>query len=714
MADAAGSRTHMASSHASRFALRPWLAPGLALAAVGALGLAGALGSLDRAWFDFLQKRGAAAAPIPADTALVLIDEQSMAAIGREPFNQRWPWSRGTFAALLTGLHRAGAKQVVVDLAFVEASEPEQDALLGAVAAGFPEVRLAALREEKGGATVEKLPAVWPAEFRAAHPALFPEGRARWGFANTRIDADGVIRRYRVGASLAEGGGTLTTPAAIRVSETPQFGPDFLLRWRGNLAQLKARGVPVVPAAAYVAAGFPLLDRATEAAPDLDPGALVKAIDAQPAPAGELFSLVRGRTVFVGANAAGTFDSVATPVGSPEPGVIVHWTALAQLRSGDTLADLGRGAGLLALLGVVGAIGWSGRRGIGLRNPGLAAGAAVSLALGGSAAGFFFGVWFAPALPVAGAAAAFTAVAVESFRSERARKREIQGWFGAYVSPAVVAQLVRNPDALKLGGERRELTVYFSDLAGFTTLSERLPPDQLVSLMNTFLEALSEEVLRHGCYLDKYIGDAIMAVFGSPEPLENHALAACRAALDSRQRLAVLNEQLAREHGVRLGMRIGINTGDMIVGNVGSAKKRNYTVLGDAVNLASRLEGANKEFGTDILLGPATAAALGGALVTRPLAHLQVKGKAQAVEVHELVGEPGKLDASTEAFLAHYRAGYGAFGARRFAEAATALDAAVALRPSDFSATRYLEEARRLAVAPPPADWQPILKLESK
>lgn len=704
----------MASSHASRSPLRAWLAPAVALVAVGALGLAGALGTLDRAWFDFLQRRGAASAPIPGGTALVLIDEQSMQAIGREPFNQRWPWSRGTFAALLTGLHRAGAKEIVVDLAFVEASEPEQDAVLGAVAAGFPEVKLAALRDEQRVPATEKLPAVWPAEFRAAHTALFPQGGARWGFANTRIDADGVIRRYHLGASLAEGGGTLTTFTAIRVSEAPFLNSDLLLRWRGNLSRLKQRGVPVVPAAAFVAAGFPLLDRATETAPELDPAALAKAIDAQPAPSGEIFAAVRGRTVFVGANAAGTFDSVATPVGSPEPGVIVHWTAFAQLASGDTLAEPGRGAGLAALVLAVGAVGWAGRRGLGLRAPGVAAGGAAALALGGSAAGFFLGVWFAPALPVAGAAVAFTAVAVESFRSERARKREIQGWFGAYVSPAVVAKLVRDPDSLKLGGERRELTVYFSDLAGFTTLSERLPPDQLVSLMNTFLEALSEEVLRHGCYLDKYIGDAIMAVFGSPEPIANHALAACRAALDSRRRLAALNEELSRDHGVRLGMRIGINTGDMIVGNVGSAKKRNYTVLGDAVNLASRLEGANKEFGTDILLGAATAAALGGALVTRPVARLQVKGKARAVEVHELIGEPAALDAATRDFLARYGEGYVAFGARRFSDAMRAFGAAAALRPADLLTMKYLAEARGFEAAPPPADWLPVLKLESK
>jgi adenylate cyclase len=675
-------------------------APAVALAVVALLGLAGVLGRLDRGWFDFLQRRLAPRDLADPGTAIVLIDEQSLTAMGSEQFAWRWPWPRQAFAGLIAGLHRAGAKSIVVDLAFVELSGSEMDEMvLGAVAAGAPEVTLASLDD--------KLPACWPKEFREQHADLFAV-RPRWGLANARPDPDGVYRRYPrdntlVGAALGR-----------RVEETAVDTGAQLVRWRGTLKDVRARDVPVVPAARFVAAGMTLLSAATEQAPDLEPVALVRAIDVQPVTDEEIFALVRGRTVFLGANAAAAFDYIATPAGSPEPGVLLHWNAWQNFVGGEFLSEPARWTGWLAVFLVVVLVAVAGHDTFGMLRPALAAAGLGAAALGGSAFAFGSGLWLAPALPVAGAAISFTAVAVESFRRERERKREIQGWFGTYVSPAVVKRLVQNPDSLKLGGERRELTVYFADLANFTTLSESMPAEQLVPLVNFVLEDLTEGVLQHGCYLDKYIGDAIMAVFGSPEELDNHALSACRAALDSMRRLARLNERIEHDYGRRLGMRIGINTGDMIVGNVGSEKKKNYTVLGDAVNLASRLEGANKEFHTAILIGPLTARAVAGVLVTRPVAMLRVKGKAQAVEVHELVGEPERLDDAGRRFHTAYAEGFAAFCGRRFDEAVRAFEVAAGLRPDDLLASRYRDEARGLAANAPPADWEPVLKLESK
>ncbi len=696
----------MASPSGYRKLLHACGAPAIALALVAVLGALGALGSLDRAWFDFLQRKTAARAPLPDHTALVLIDENSMRVLGRDPYGYRWPWPRDAFTGLIASLHRAGAKAVALDLIFFEQSEDQmQDYMLGAIAAGIPEATLGAMPAGEG--KPEQLPVVWSADFREANADCFA-GRPRWGYVKSVPDEDSVIRRY------------VATNALASVVAPELWAPEGkpLLRWRGNLEQLRARGVPVVSASYFAVDGLAVMKCVTDTVPDLDRAAMVRAIEAAPAPTDALvkdaFAKVRGCTVFVGVNAASTFDFIATPCGAPEPGVVSHWTAYANLSAGGFLRETGPWAsvGLLSL--VLTALGRVSRGGIGIGRPALVAGGGAVLALGGSAVAFLGNLWFAPMLPVAGAAAGFGAVAVHSFLLERARKKEIQGWFGSYVSPAVVKQLVQNPDSLKLGGEKRELTIFFADLANFTTLSESMPPEELVPLINSVLEDLTEGVLAHGCYVDKYIGDAIMGVFGSPEPLENHALSACRAALESMRRLDKLNERIERTHGRRLGMRIGVNTGDAIVGNVGSTKKRNYTVLGDAVNLASRLEGANKEFHTGILIGPKTAAQLGGALVTRPVAQLKVKGKKQAVEVYELIGEPDSLDEGARRFLAAYGEGYTAYCQRRFAEACRAFATAATLRPDDFLATRYAEETQRLADSPPPSDWEPILELHTK
>jgi adenylate cyclase len=671
-----------------------------AAAVVLLLALSGVLERTDRWWFDTLQRFGAARAAIPEGSALVLIDEQSLAALGQAPFGWRWPWPRAAFAALLAGLEAAGAERVALDFVFFEHSAAaEQDALLGAVAAGFTGTILAA--------THDRLPVVWPEEFRARHPHLFAD-HPRWGVVDSRPDPDGMIRRYRVPGSLAH--------AALAPADREAGAPaaPVLLRWRGNLEQLRSRGVPLLPAAPFVLAGWGILDRASAAAPDFDPAVLASAIRALPAPAGEAFERVRGKTVFVGANAAATFDAIATPLGAPEPGLVLHWNAYANLRQQDFIVGVTDAAVWAAAVLVIILLQFAGRAGTGLRWPAVAAGTLGALTGGGSIALFFTGYWFAPALPVVAAAAGFTAVAVERFRLERERKREIQGWFGAYVSPEVVKRLIVDPHAIELGGEQRELTVLFSDIAGFTTLSERLTPPELVALINRFLEGQTECILERGGYLDKYIGDAVMAVFGSPVPLANHALAACRAALDCRAALESLNVELERQFGLRLGMRTGINTGEVVVGNVGSARKRNYTVLGDAVNLASRLEGANKETGTSILLGPLTASRVRGEMVLRPVARLQVKGKTQAVEVFELLGERPGADAATVAFAETFTRGFAAYAARRFSEAAAAFTEAGTLRPDDALSAQYLAEARQLAAAPPGPEWQAVLKLETK
>jgi adenylate cyclase len=232
--------------------------------------------------------------------------------------------------------------------------------------------------------------------------------------------------------------------------------------------------------------------------------------------------------------------------------------------------------------------------------------------------------------------------------------------------------------------------------------------------VNAYLDETSEALIERGAYVDKYIGDAVMAVFGAPKPLADAPGAACSGALATLRVIEGLNARHAAAVGTTLAVRVGINTGLMTFGSLGSARKKNYTVLGDAVNLASRLEAANKEFGTNILLGDATARRLGAEFATRPLTRLRVKGKQEAIEVHELVGETALLNEADRAFLAAYREGYARHLAREFVLAATHLDRALALRPGDVTTAAHLADARNFIANAPPSDWQPLLKLTSK
>lgn len=649
--------------------------------------------ALDRSFYDVSSRHPLRALPPPANSALVLVDEKTMSALSEQGL--RWPFPRAIFAQLIVALHKAGAAHVVVDFTFFEESDGAQDLLLASVAAAAPSVVLAR--------TLERPPEFWNAAFQAAHPQFFQKTRA--GFVDFPADEDGVARAYIAPGSLA-----------ALAFDPPATVAGGLIRWHGGLEQLRALGVPVLSAEPFIRAGRPIIERIVAAASDLDPESVARALAAEPSLTGNLAGLVHGRTVFIGANASGTFDLKPMPVGKLEPGVLLHWTAWTNLAGDGFITAIPRRGMLLGALVLAGIIIWAGHRRTSLVAPIAMAVLLSVVLLAGAYATLSAGWFFRPATPLAAILLTLLGVVAESYWLEQARKREIQAMFGAYVDPGVVAQLVRDPDSIRLGGEKREATVFFSDLAGFTDLSEKLKdkPEQMVEVVNAYLDETSECLLNHGAYVDKYIGDAVMAVFGVPQPLPDHALAACRAALGAQKLITGINDRYAVAVGVKLAVRIGLNTGELIVGNVGSSRKKNYTVMGDTVNLASRLEGANKAFGTCILIGDETARRVQGVLATRPLARLRVKGKKEAIEVHTLLGEPGELSPAEREFLAAYRAGYDAYVNRRFAEAAAALARADEIMPHDLTTRRLREESARYSLTPPPADWEPILTLESK
>lgn len=630
---------------------------------------------------------------------MVLIDDTTMSVVGAEPYAMRWPLPRVVFAELIAELHLAGAKNIVMDFTFIEHGETQElDLMLAAMSAAIPGVVWA--RTEKNSTVF------WDDAYRREHAAFFASPRE--GLVELNPDSDSIKRSYEARNSLA----------AVALGQAGR-NDTGLIRWAGNTRQLRERGLPVISAHHFFSNLMPeilpvmnLLDKEFPDRPA--PEQYARFLATQPALTGGAYDVVRGKTVFVGASAHGTFDLKSLPVGQLEPGTLVQLTAWANLATTGLIHPIARSWSLLvALIASAGFLTLSARRpGIGL--PGLLTVFYGLLVIGGAYAAISYGWFFSPATPVFSAVITLLALTAENVWAEQRRKREIQAMFGSYVDPGVVEQLVRDPNAIRLGGEKREGTVFFSDLAGFTDLSEKLPPDQLMTVVNLYLQEVSECLLDHGAYIDKYIGDAVMAVFGAPAPRENADGDACAGALAALGVLKSINARIQATHGITLAMRIGINSGPLILGNLGSERKKNYTVLGDCVNLASRLEGANKEFGTTILLGENTARNVAGIFATRPLTRLRVKGKQQAVEVHELIGRPAELSPQQNAFLTPYLKGYASYESRQFATAADFFAQALTAHPTD-KVTRALHEAAlAYSLQPPPADWEPILTLDSK
>jgi adenylate cyclase len=258
----------------------------------------------------------------------------------------------------------------------------------------------------------------------------------------------------------------------------------------------------------------------------------------------------------------------------------------------------------------------------------------------------YYSFWLSPLLPIAAAAGLYIVQTAVGFLSERQRAQETKRAFAQYVPAEVVNRLIERPELLELGGEERELTLIFADLANFTIMAEKLEPRAVVKVLGRYFDAMSTVIYRHRGTVDKYIGDGIMAFWGAPLPDDQHAEHALQAAIDMQSRFDKLARQLKKEGGPLVSMRIGIHTGNVIVGNVGSRARFAYTAIGDAVNLASRLEGANKAYGTSILLSEATVRHLKDGVPLRPVDSVMVKGRTDAVTIFTPCADAALVDMS--------------------------------------------------------------------
>jgi adenylate cyclase len=292
-------------------------------------------------------------------------------------------------------------------------------------------------------------------------------------------------------------------------------------------------------------------------------------------------------------------------------------------------------------------------------------------------------------------------------REERFLRRS----FAFYLAPEVIDGMVASGKMPALGGEMRNITMFFSDLSGFSSIAEKMTPSELVALMNDYLSAMTDIIESHGGYVDKYIGDSIVAMFGAPADDPDHARNAVATALQCRDRLEELNENHPAFRGRGLAHRIGLNSGEAVVGNIGSRRRFNYTVMSDTVNLASRLEGANKYFGTTIMASEMTVSQSRNTYTWRELDTVRVQGRDEPIIVYEPLAEKNQETHEQGIRAATYAKGLACWRAHDFAKAAELFESAA----GDDPPCRYFaKRARMLAANPPPADWTPVNTLEGK
>lgn len=301
------------------------------------------------------------------------------------------------------------------------------------------------------------------------------------------------------------------------------------------------------------------------------------------------------------------------------------------------------------------------------------------------------------------------------FINERKQKAVIKGMFSQYVNSTVVDDLIADPDKMRLGGERKVLSIFFSDIAGFSTFSETKKPEELVAFLNEYLSEMTRIVFENGGTLDKYIGDAVMAFWGAPLPIENHAFQTCKSALLMQKRLAELRAKWRAEGQTEISVRMGINTGEVVVGNMGGSERFDYTVMGDTVNLASRLEGANKEYGTYAMVSESTYEIVKDDFIMRELDALVVKGKTKPVIVYELIAlKDEQLDQSFLDSLAVFNEGLALYKAFQFKEAATKFAEAKNINSNDHPSFVYLKRCMHFIEFPPPKDWDGVFRMTTK
>jgi adenylate cyclase len=645
------------------------------------------------------------------DRIVTIIVDQNSLAEAESLFGVSWPWPRPIYSYILSFCQRANVKAVGFDIVFTEAGTygVEDDTIFAAALSTPPPSVLALPLGRQGpnttwpdGTAGLALPQNLPAGIRQAWQratAAFPvpalaQAADVLGNVVASPDRDAVFRHiepYTIfDNALAPGFGF----ALLHAAE-----PETVMTFRNNQLVLGDKRVPISPNGRVRLRyrGPSQTHRALNATAILQSELqLQEGTEPHIDPAG-----IAGTYVLIGLTAPGLMDLKPTPVGRTYPGVEVHATALDNLLSGDFYRDVPLTilASFAFLLAFTAAYAVRKCQQVFFSTIALPLFAIFPVAI--ACALDPLNLWLNAGQPLVAASLAVLTALTLNYATEGRQKRFIKNAFKQYLSPEVIDRLIQNPDALTLGGEERVMSIFFSDVQSFTSISETLRPQELTALLNEYLTAMTDIILASGGTIDKYEGDAIIAFWNAPLGQPDHANRAVRAAMACQQRLADMRPALENRYGQALYARIGINTGPVVVGNMGSNQRFDYTFLGDAGNIAARLEGINKQFGTYTLFSGATREQLPPDISMREIARVRVVGKSVPITLFEPITA---MDTTIfDAARTHLYAG-------DFQQAANGY---ASLAAQDPVAANFLQRCRQY-LQNPPAGWDGIITLTEK
>lgn len=694
------------------------------------------------------------------ETVIAAIDEKSLGELGR------WPWPRTTIAKLVDKLKGYGAKVVGFDIVF---SEPDQNSSLGAIVDLSKEVKKIGLRDKRVQGLLDKKKLVADTDAalakaikraknvtlgyfflksskEAEHIGEKEIEAAAQNIENSRYQmiqgetSPDVSALYNVTAYSAVTNLKLLSDAAENSGYFNAFpDTDGTIRWSPlvmrfqdnyylplsmsllvqyldwpmvtlNMAKFGIEGIKIGDI------NIPTDETGRMLVNYYGPGRTFPHYSISDIINGKLSpDIFKDNIVIVGATAIGIYDLRVTPYSSVYPGVEIHATAIDNILHGNFL-HRSSGTQLLDVCAIVffGLL-------IGIVVPrvkavqGMVASLIVLIAFVLINAFIFsrYNLWLNIIYPALAMIVIYLGITVYRYITEEREKKKIRGAFQYYLTASVINEMLKDPSKLKLGGDKKDLTVLFSDIRGFTTISEKLTPEDLVHLLNEYLTAMTNLVFKYDGLLDKYMGDAIMAVYGAPLDQPDHAVRACRTALDMMEELKKLQKKWADEGRPAFNIGIGINSGDMVVGNMGSDMRFDYTVMGDMVNLGSRLEGINKEYDTNIIISEYTYAAIKDALFCRELDSVRVKGKKLPVKIYELLGEKKDTE-KWEKAVGLFEEGLSKYKQALWDEAIAAFRKVLEVRQDDAPAKLYISRCEELKKNPPEGPWDGVFTMTRK